>query len=60
MNFNTIKRNYDRGLWTAQMVHVAVTKGIITEEEYEEIIGDGPEASAQDILNILMGDDLND
>ena len=39
MNFATIKRNYDRGLWSAQMVKMAVRKGIITKEEYTEITG---------------------
>lgn len=39
MNYNTIKRNYERGLWTAAMVKTAVRKGIITAEQYEEITG---------------------
>lgn len=39
MNFETIKRNYDRGLWSAAMVKLAVRKGVITREEYEEITG---------------------
>ncbi len=38
MNFDMIKWNYDRGLWNKQMVRMAVDKGIITENEYEEII----------------------
>ena len=37
MNFNRIKKNYDTGLWTKQMVRVAVEKGIITEYEYMSI-----------------------
>ena len=47
MNFDTIKRNYDRGLWTAAMVKIAVKKGVITHDEYEAITtkpyGDTPE-----------------
>ena len=39
MNFETIKRNYDRGLWSAAMVKLAVRKGVITREEYTEITG---------------------
>ena len=39
MSFEVIKRNYDRGLWTAAMVEVAVKKGIITKEQYTEITG---------------------
>jgi hypothetical protein len=32
MNFNTIKNNFDKGLWSAVMVKTAVKKGIITKE----------------------------
>lgn len=39
MNYETIKKNYDRGLWSAAMVKTAVKKGIITKEQYEEITG---------------------
>lgn len=39
MNYQTIKRNYDRGLWTAAMVKTAVRKGVITREQYKEITG---------------------
>ena len=40
MNFETIKRNYDRGLWTKTMVKMAVKKKVITAEEYELITGE--------------------
>ena len=40
MNFQLIKKNYDRGLWNKLMVKMAVHKGIITEEEYQEITGE--------------------
>lgn len=39
MNFETIKKNYDRGLWSVAMVKLAVKKGIITKEQYTEITG---------------------
>lgn len=39
MNYQTIKRNYDLGLWTAAMVKTAVRKGVITREQYKEITG---------------------
>lgn len=39
MNYETIKRNYERGLWTAAMVAVAVRKGVLTREQYQEIVG---------------------
>ena len=37
MNYNMIKKNYDKGLWSKQMVKLAVKKGVITKEEYEVI-----------------------
>ena len=40
MSYEIIKRNYDRGLWTKQMVKLAVVKKVITEEQYTEITGD--------------------
>lgn len=40
MSYETIKRNYDRGLWSKAMVKVAVVKGVITADQYEEITGD--------------------
>lgn len=40
MNFEAIKKNYDRGLWNKKMVALAVNKGIITESEYKEIVGE--------------------
>lgn len=39
MTYEQIKRNYDRKLWNARMVAVAVKKGVITAEEYKEITG---------------------
>lgn len=30
---------YKQGLWTAEMVRMAVNKAIITEEDYKEICG---------------------
>lgn len=35
-----ITRWYKQGLWTAQMVRNAVIKGVITEEDYAEIVGE--------------------
>lgn len=40
MNYETIKRNYDRKLWSKAQVRVAVVKGVITAEEYREITGE--------------------
>lgn len=40
MDFKTIKRNYDKGLWSKVAVKIAVVKGLITAEQYAEITGD--------------------
>lgn len=40
MNFETIKRNYERGLWSKSMVKMAVRKGIVTKAQYAEITGE--------------------
>lgn len=40
MTFEIIKSNYEKGLWTKQMVRLAVRKGIITQEQYKEITGE--------------------
>lgn len=37
MNFDIVKKNYDKGLWTKQLVRMAVKKGVITKEQYAEI-----------------------
>lgn len=36
--YEKIKRFYNLGLWTEEMVKNAVIKGVITEEEANEII----------------------
>lgn len=40
MNYETVKSNYDRGLWNKILVKMAVRKGIITKEQYKEITGE--------------------
>ena len=40
MNYEMIKRNFERGLWNEQMVAVAVRKGVISAEQYQEITGE--------------------
>ena len=40
MNYETIKKNYNRKLWSKAQVRMAVKKGIITHEEYKEITGE--------------------
>lgn len=40
MTYEKIKYYYDRGMWSADRVMKAVEKGVITEEEYKEIVGE--------------------
>lgn len=40
MSFERVKINYDAGLWSKAMVRMAVRKGVITREEYAEIVGE--------------------
>lgn len=39
MNYDTIKKNFEKGLWSASMVKTAVKKGVITKEQYTDITG---------------------
>ena len=39
MSFETVKKNYDRGLWNITMVKMTVKKGIITKSQFKEITG---------------------
>ena len=41
LTYEQIKRFYDLKLWTKAMVRNAVAKGILTQEQYEEIVGEG-------------------
>lgn len=36
--FEKIARWYKLGLWTVEMVRFALEKGVITQDEYDEII----------------------
>ena len=40
MDYETIKKWYDSGLWSKTRVRNAVIKGKITEEQYKEITGE--------------------
>ena len=39
MNYERIKYYFEAGLWNAQMVKMAVKKGVITREQFTEITG---------------------
>ena len=59
MNFNTIKSNFDKGLWTKSMVKMAVKKGVITSSEYAEITNESYDdgLSYQEAMEIILGND---
>lgn len=40
MNYETVKKNYNKGLWNKIMVKMAVKKGVITKEQYKQITGE--------------------
>lgn len=37
--YETVKKYYDRGLWSEERVRQAAVKGWLTEKEAEEIVG---------------------
>ena len=43
MNFETIKKNFERKLWNVLMVRKAVEKGVIDAEQFSEITGEAYE-----------------
>lgn len=40
MNFDMVNTRYQQGLWSKQMVKMAIKKGIITKEQYTKITGE--------------------
>lgn len=40
MSYERVKYYYNAGLWNKPMVKMAVRKGIITKEQYTEIVGE--------------------
>lgn len=40
MSYERIKYFYEAGLWNKAMVKMAVRKGVITKEQFEEITGE--------------------
>jgi uncharacterized XkdX family phage protein len=40
MTFERVKYYYEAGLWSKPMVKMAVRKGVITKEQFEEITGE--------------------
>lgn len=40
MTYEIIKRNFEKGLWNIVQIKMAVKKGIISKEQYQEITGE--------------------
>lgn len=40
MSFERVKAYYEAGMWSKPMVKMAVRKGVITKEQYTEIVGE--------------------
>ena len=38
LDFETIKKFYERGLWNSQLVEMSVRKGVLTQEQANEIL----------------------
>lgn len=61
MNYQTIRRNFERGLWPESSVRMAVKKGIITQTQCDEILtGSDPinnvQAAVDEAIGILTGE----
>lgn len=56
MNYERIKTNFDRGLWSASMVQMAVRKGLISQADADSIInGSDRPNDADEIMDIIQG-----
>jgi Phage uncharacterised protein (Phage_XkdX). len=40
MTYDVIKNNFDKRLWNTDMVKTAVSKGVITQDQYQDITGE--------------------
>ena len=40
MSYERVKYYYEAGLWSKPMVKMAVKKGVISKEQYQEITGE--------------------
>ena len=61
MNFNIIKKNFDKGLWSESYVRMAGRKGVITQDECALILEgkkkeDVIELAVQESIDILTGE----
>ena len=61
MNFNIVKKNYEKGLWTESTVKMAVKKGVITQDECALILEgvskeDAISGAVNEAISILNGE----
>lgn len=61
MNYQTIRRNFEKGLWPASYVKMAVKKGVITQADCDEILsgaepGSSVQAAVDEAIGILTGE----
>lgn len=54
MTYQTILHNFQRGLWSAEMVQVAVTTGLITQAQANGIYAGTETISVQDSVEVLL------
>lgn len=40
MSYERVKYYFEAGLWSKPMVKMAVRKGVITKDQYKEIVGE--------------------
>ena len=62
MNYKTIRRNFEKGLWSEPLVKMAVRKGLITQAQCDEILSGAPatdssDAAINEAIAILNGED---
>ena len=48
--FERIRSYYDKGLWSAAMVRQAADKGLLSEQQYRQIVGLPADADAGEVL----------
>lgn len=62
MNYKTIRKNFEKGLWPEAYVKMAVRKGVISQAECDEILsgaeqGSGSvQAAVDEAMAILNGE----
>lgn len=50
MNYDLIKMNFEKGLWSGQLVQLAVQKGVITQAQADAIRAGAADPDKADML----------